>query len=50
MLKAAWSCAADTVIALAKPAINRAEPAGVNVTMEKSPSWNQSAAEGNFSK
>ena len=47
---AACSCEADTVIARAKPAMNRAEPDGANATMEKSPSWNQSAAKGNFSR
>ena len=49
-LTAACSCAAEAVIARAKPAMNRAEPDGVKATIEKSPSWNQSAAKGNFSR
>ncbi len=50
MPTAACSCEAETVIARAKPAMKRAEPEGAHATIEKSPSWNQSAAKGNFSR
>ena len=44
---AAASCATDTFSARAKPATNRAG-SGSKATIEKSPSWNQSAACGNL--
>ncbi len=47
--RAAASWPTDTLIARAKPAMNRAD-SGSKATIEKSPSWNQPAARGNFAR